>query len=133
LLGTDLVKPIARLLDAYDDPTGITAAFNRNLLARINRELDADFDLRRFHHEARYNAVAQRVEMHLRSLAGQRVHVRRAGFTVEIGEGETLHTESCHKFQLDQIGALARAGGFRVEAQWTDTEWPFAESLLRAL
>jgi len=132
LLGTDLVKPAAELLAAYDDPAGVTAAFNRNLLARINRELGGDFDLRRFEHLARYNGAAQRIEMHLLSLAGQCVHVRDAGLTVRIEAGETIHTESCHKFRLEQIGGMARAGGFRVEAQWTDAEWGFAESLLRA-
>ena len=132
LLGTDLVKPAARLLAAYDDPTGVTAAFNLNLLGRINRELDGDFDLRRFAHTVRYDQAAQRIEMHLRSLSGQCVQVRQAGLTVRLEPGETIHTESCHKFRLEQVRAMARAGGFRVEAQWTDAEWGFAESLLRA-
>jgi len=133
LLGTDLVKPVAQLLLAYDDPAGVTAAFNRNLLARINRELGGDFDLRNFEHVARYDAAGQRIEMHLRSLAGQCVNVRRAGMMVRMEAGETIHTESCHKFRLEQIVDMARAGGFRVEAQWTESEWGFAESLLRAV
>ena len=133
LLGTDLVKPAAQLLAAYDDPAGVTAAFNRNLLARINRELGGDFDLRCFEHEARYDAAAQRIEMHLLSLTGQCVQVRDAGLTVRIEAGETIHTESCHKFRPEQVGAMARAGGFCLEAQWTDAEWGFAESLLRAV
>jgi L-histidine N-alpha-methyltransferase len=133
LLGTDLVKPVAQLLRAYDDPTGVTAAFNRNLLARINRELGGDFDLRRFEHVARYDVAGQRIEMHLRSLAGQCVTVKAAGMAVRMEAGETIHTESSHKFRLDQIANMARAGGFRVEAQWTEEEWGFAESLLRAV
>ena len=132
LLGTDMVKPVRRLIDAYDDPTGVTAAFNRNLLGRINRELDADFDLRRFDHVVRYDAEAQRIEMHLRSLQSQQVRIRLAGLTVRMEAGETIHTESCHKFRPEQIAELARAGGFRVESQWTDHEWGFTESLLRA-
>ena len=133
LLGTDLVKPVPQLIEAYDDPAGVTAAFNLNLLGRINRELGGDFDLRAFEHVARYNPGMQRMEMHLRSLAGQCVSVRSANLKVRIEAGETIHTESCHKFRLEQIADLARAGGFRVEAQWTDSSWPFAESLLRAL
>jgi L-histidine Nalpha-methyltransferase len=130
LLGTDLVKPVAKLLDAYDDPTGVTAAFNLNLLGRINRELDADFDLRRFEHLVRYNGAAQRIEMHLRSLGNQCVRIRKAALTVRIEAGETIHTESCHKFRPEQICDLARAGGFTVAEQWIDRAWGFAESLL---
>ncbi len=132
LLGTDLVKPAAQLLAAYDDPAGVTAAFNRNLLARINRELGGNFDLRCFEHEARYDAAAQRIEMHLLSLTGQCVQVRDAGLTVRIEAGETIHTESCHKFRPEQVGGMARAGGFCLESQWIDGEWGFAENLLRA-
>jgi L-histidine Nalpha-methyltransferase len=132
LLGTDLVKPVELLQAAYDDPTGVTAAFNLNLLARINRELDADFDLRRFEHVIRYNAPAQRIEMHLRSRVGQTVTVRRAGLTVDFEPGETICTEACHKFRPEQICVMARTAGFRLEAQWIDQEWPFAESLLVA-
>ena len=130
LLGTDLVKPVAKLLDAYDDPTGVTAAFNLNLLGRINRELDADFDLRRFEHLVRYNGAVQRIEMHLRSLANQCVHIPKADLTVRIQAGETIHTESCHKFRLEQIADLARAGGFQINGQWIDRAWGFAETLL---
>jgi dimethylhistidine N-methyltransferase len=133
LLGTDLVKPAERLLAAYDDPTGVTAAFNLNLLARINRELGADFDLRRFEHLARYNAAAQRVEMHLLSLAGQCVHISKAGLIVRLEAGETIHTESSHKFESHQISGLARSGGFRVAAQWTEAEWGVAETLMYAV
>ncbi len=131
LLGTDLVKPMGRLLAAYDDAAGVTAAFNLNLLARINRELGADFNLRHFHHEARYCAEEQRIEMHLRSRAQQTVRIGKAGMAVEFGAGETILTEVCHKFRADQIAGLARTAGFRLERQWVDEAWGFAESLLR--
>jgi dimethylhistidine N-methyltransferase len=131
LLGTDLVKPVDRLLAAYDDAAGVTAAFNLNLLARINRELDGDFNLRHFHHEARYHSEAQRIEMHLRSRAQQTVRVKKAGMSAEFAMGETILTEVCHKFRADQIAGLARAAGFSLERQWVDEEWGFAESLLR--
>jgi dimethylhistidine N-methyltransferase len=132
LLGTDLVKPVDRLLAAYDDPTGVTAAFNLNLIARINRELGGDFDLRRFEHEARWNGEAQRIEMHLRSQGPQRVTVSLADVAVEFDAGETILTEVCHKFRPGQVRRMARAAAFRPAAQWTDLEWPFAESLLIA-
>ena len=101
LLGTDLVKPTARLLDAYDDPTGVTAAFNLNILGRINRELDGDFDLRQFAHVIRYHEEAQRIEMHLRSRVYQIVSIRKADLLVDFAAGETICTESCHKFYLE--------------------------------
>jgi L-histidine N-alpha-methyltransferase len=132
LLGTDLVKATDRLLAAYDDASGVTAAFNLNLLARINRELDGDFNLRHFHHEARYHATAQRIEMHLRSRAQQTVRIGKAGMSAEFAVGETILTEVCHKFRADQIAGLALSAGFRLESQWVDEEWGFAESLLRA-
>jgi L-histidine Nalpha-methyltransferase len=130
LLGTDLVKPERRLLEAYDDPAGVTAAFNLNLLGRINRELGADFDLRGFVHEARYRRTERRIEMHLRSLRAQRVCVPAAGIAVEFAEGETIWTESSHKFELEEVREMAAAAGFACAAQWVDEEWAFAESLL---
>ena len=133
LLGTDLVKPAELLLAAYDDPTGVTAAFNLNLLARINRELDANFNLRQFAHLARYDPDTQRIEMHLRSLGRQTVRVRKAELAVEFEAGETIFTEACHKFQPAQVADMAWAAGFRTAASWTDCEWPFAETLLRAV
>lgn len=132
LLGTDLVKPTDRLLSAYDDAAGVTAAFNLNLLARINRELDGDFNLRQFHHEARYQAAEQRIEMHLRSRAQQTVRIGKAGFSAQFAVGETILTEVCHKFRADQIAGMARTAGFHLEHQWVDGEWGFAESLLVA-
>jgi dimethylhistidine N-methyltransferase len=133
LLGTDLVKPVDLMLRAYDDPTGVTAAFNLNLLARINRELSADFDLRQFEHLARYNPQAQRIEMHLRSRQHQAVRIPHADLTVEFVPNETICTEACHKFVPRQILEMARLAGFRLDAAWTDEEWPFAESLLVAI
>ena len=108
LLGTDLVKPVPDLLAAYDDPVGVTAAFNKNILARINRELGADFDLRQFEHVARYNEDAQRIEMHLRSREDQVVSIHKAGLIVDFVPNETICTESSHKFRLEQICEMAR-------------------------
>jgi L-histidine N-alpha-methyltransferase len=132
LLGTDLVKPVDTLLAAYDDAAGVTAAFNLNLLARINRELEADFVLSQFEHLVRYNGEAQRVEMHLRSREYQIVSVRKADLIVDLVPSETICTEVCHKYRPEQICAMARASRFRLEAQWIDPEWPFAETLLVA-
>jgi len=132
LLGTDLVKPVPDLLAAYDDPVGVTAAFNKNILAHINRELEADFDLRQFEHVARYNEDAQRIEMHLRSRDYQIVSIHKAGLIVDFVPNETIRTESSHKFRLEQICEIARLAGFAPEARWVDHEWPFAENLLRA-
>ena len=132
LLGTDLEKPSRQLLQAYDDELGVTAAFNMNLLARINRELDADFDLGQFEHVARVNPVVRSVEMHLRSRRRQTVSIPAAEISVEFLEGETIWTESSHKYSAEEIFHTARNSGFRCEAQWIDEEWPFAESLLIA-
>lgn len=132
LLGTDLEKPSAQLLHAYDDELGVTAAFNLNLLARINRELDADFDLSQFAHLAKINHDARSVEMHLRSKSRQSVSIAAAEVVVEFEEGETIWTESSHKYSVEEIVATARSAGFRCEAQWIDEEWPFAENLLVA-
>jgi L-histidine N-alpha-methyltransferase len=132
LLGTDLEKPVARLLAAYDDPLGITAAFNLNLLSRINRELDADFLLPHFRHLARYNSAARSVEMHLRSTCRQTVTLRAAGLTLTLHEDETIWTESCHKYAPGEVPRIAANAGFSCEAQWLDREWPFAENLLIA-
>src|SRR5689334_18875425 len=132
LLGTDLEKPIPQLIGAYDDPLGVTGAFNLNLLARINRELDGNFRLPYFEHEARYNGEARSIEMHLRSRTRQTVTVRRAEVTVTFEEGETIWTESSHKFSRQEISTIARDAGFRCEQQWVDQEWPFAENLLIA-
>jgi len=132
LLGTDLEKSGAQLLRAYDDEIGVTAAFNLNLLARINRELDADFDLSQFIHVARINPEARSVEMHLQSKRRQMVRIPAADLRVEFAEGETIWTESSHKYAPDEVFRMARAAGFCCQAQWIDEQWPFAENLLVA-
>ena len=132
LLGTDLEKPGGQLLKAYDDEIGVTAAFNLNLLARINRELDADFDLRQFTHVARINREARSVEMHLQSKQHQTVRIPAADLRVEFLEGETIWTESSHKYSASEVFQMARDAGFCCQAQWIDEQWPFAENLLVA-
>jgi dimethylhistidine N-methyltransferase len=132
LIGMDLVKPLEAMLDAYDDPTGVTAAFNLNLLGRINRELGGDFDIRAFAHHALYNESERRIEMHLRSRIDQTVTIAQADFQCRFRADETIWTESSHKFYANEIPEIARATGFASEALWIDEEWPFAESLWRA-
>lgn len=132
LLGTDLVKPVELLLAAYDDPTGVTASFNLNLLARINRELEADFELGAFRHLARYDERERRIEMHLVSQRDQFVTIPAADCSVRFKYGETIWTESSYKYQADEIRQMAQRAGFQVEAQWVDEEWAFAENLLTA-
>ena len=133
LLGTDLEKPSAQLLRAYDDELGVTAAFDLNLLARINRELDANFDLSQFAHVARINRDARSVEMHLQSKRRQTVRIPAAAdLRVEFFEGETIWTESSHKYSAEEVFQMARDSGFVCQAQWIDDEWPFAENLLIA-
>jgi len=132
LLGTDLEKPATQLLAAYDDQLGVTAAFNLNLLARINRELDADFALTQFAHQARMNYEARSIEMHLRSKCRQTVSIPAAEIVVEFLPEETIWTESSHKYSAAEIFQIAADAGFRCNAQWIDKQWPFAESLLIA-
>ena len=133
LLGTDLMKPLEQMLTAYNDPLGVTAAFNLNLLARINGELDGDFDIRQFEHLARFNEVTSSIEMHIVSRKRQIVNVRRDAYAVTFEDDETIWTESCHKFTQGAIRKLAADSGFRQQAQWIDEEWPFAETLLLAM
>ena len=132
LLGTDLLKPEAQLVAAYDDELGVTAAFNLNLLSRINRELDANFDLSGFEHIARINPLARSVEMHLRSRRRQTVEIPAAGISVSFLKDETIWTESSHKYSPEDIIEMARTTGFRCDVQWVDEQWPFAENLLIA-
>jgi uncharacterized SAM-dependent methyltransferase len=132
LLGADLEKSRAQLLGAYDDELGVTAAFNLNLLARTNRELDADFDLLQFAHLAKINPDARSVEMHLRSKRRQTVNIPGAEVAVEFEEGETIWTESSHKYSAEEIVETAGNAGFRCECQWVDQQWPFSENLLIA-
>ena len=133
LLGTDLVKPVDQLLMAYNDPIGVTAAFNLNVLARINRELGGEFMISDFEHQALYNRGKQRIEMYLRSKSRQQIRIRDAALTVVLEAGETIWTESSHKFRVEDVSTMAQSAGFCCEAQWVDEEWPFAESLLRAV
>ena len=131
LVSSDLVKPPAQMIPAYNDELGVTAAFNLNLLARINRELGADFNLKAFEHEARYNETEQRVEMHLRSTVDQLVHIQ--DFSVSLKRNETIWTESSRKFRPEQIRSMAERAGFRCEVQWLESAWPFAQTLLSAI
>ena len=129
LLGTDLIKPVDVLVPAYDDALGVTAAFNRNLLARINRELKADFDLQQFEHLANFNQKTQSIEMHLRSRIRQTVTIPDAANSYQFEERETIWTESCHKYSQDELASLARQSGFSQRAQWIESSWGFAENL----
>jgi dimethylhistidine N-methyltransferase len=129
LLGTDFEKDVNVQLVAYDDPVGVTAAFDVNLLARINRELGADFRLRDFRHLALWNSAERRIEMHLQSLRRQRVNIPGAALLVRMEEGETIWTESSHKYRPNEPVEMAERAGFRQIAQWVDEEWPFAQNL----
>jgi L-histidine Nalpha-methyltransferase len=132
LLGGDLVKPEGVLQLAYDDPLGVTAAFNRNLLVRINRELGGDFDLDQFEHRAIWNAAASRVEMHLVPKRAQRVRIPAADLDVRFEAGERIWTESSYKYQPGQIVAMLEAAGFQFAAQWIDETDRFALTLVQA-
>src|SRR6266571_3797003 len=132
LLGTDLEKSIELQLLAYDDPAGVTAAFNLNLLARINRELGADFDLSSFRHQARWNYADRRIEMHLRSTCRQSARIPAANLRIVLNEDETIWTESSHKYKAEEVPEMAERTGFRCDAQWIDDEWSFAQNLLFA-
>lgn len=131
LLGTDLVKSAESLQLAYDDPLGVTAAFNRNLLVRINRELGGDFDLDRFAHRAVWNEPASRVEMHLVSLTRQRVRIPGAGLDLTFEPGDTIWTESSYKYRADELGPRLADVGYVLVDQWTDDS--FALTLARAV
>src|SRR5215470_13081185 len=132
LLGADLVKPEKDLLLAYDDPLGITAAFNKNLLARANSELGADFDLSAFEHLAVWNPEHCRVEMHLVSTREQQVSIPRADFVARFSNGERIWTESSYKYTPERVHAMGAAAGFRALEQWVDASAGFALTLLLA-
>lgn len=132
LLATDLDKEPERLLPAYDDALGVTAAFNRNLLVRLNRDFGADFDLGAFAHRARWNAAERRIEMHLEATRPCAVRVGRLGLELRFAAGETIWTESSHRFGLEELRGWGEAAGFRCAGQWVDGRWPFAHSLLVA-
>ena len=133
LVGADLVKAAETLLEAYDDPLGVTAAFNQNLLVRANRELDADFDLESFAHQAVWNAESSRVEMHLRSTRRQRVRIPDARLDITFEAGETIWTESSYKYRPAQIQSMLERAGFRQVEQWLDERSTFALTLVEAV
>jgi len=133
LLGVDLVKPVPDLLLAYDDPLGVTAAFNLNLLDRINRELEGDFDLHGFAHRARWNEAHTRIEMHLESFRRQRIHVRGADLAFVMEPDETIWTESSYKYRPPDIITMLERAGFAVRSQWIDPVDRFALTLAEAL
>ena len=130
LVCADLVKDRETLKRAYDDSEGVTAAFNLNLLTRFNRELDADFDVEAFHHEAVWNEKESRIEMHLVSDRDQSVSV--AGETIAFAAGEHIHTENSHKYTPQRMTALAEGAGWTLEKMWTDPKEWFGVFLLRA-
>jgi len=133
LMGVDQAKEDSILLAAYDDEAGVTAAFNKNLLVRLNRELDAEFEPEAFAHCALWNGARSRIEMHLKSLDAQRVHVGALGLKVEFAAGESIHTENSYKYRPGQAEALLAEAGFRAEATWTDARGWFAVCLGRAV
>jgi uncharacterized SAM-dependent methyltransferase len=132
LLGTDLVEHDAVLLRAYDDPAGVAAALTRTYLARIDRELAGELDVRRFRHEARWDAAARRVELHL--IATEPIHAKvdAAGITVTMDAGESIWVASAYKLRPDEPAALAARTGFASASQWIDPTWPYAATLLVA-
>lgn len=133
LIGADLKKDAATLEAAYDDPLGVTAAFNLNILARINRELEANFDLRAFRHRARFNESESRVEMHIESLREQRASIKALSLDVSFQAGETIHTESSYKYDLSSILRLAESAGYARTNAWTDERERFSSNLLVAI
>jgi dimethylhistidine N-methyltransferase len=133
LIGADLVKPRRELELAYDDPLGVTAAFNRNLLVRINRELAGDFDLARFGHQAVWNEEESRIEMHLVSLSAQEIHVEAAQLDFTMDEGERIWTESSYKYRPAGLERLLARAGFGVATQWVDAADRFALTLAVAI
>jgi L-histidine Nalpha-methyltransferase len=130
LIGVDLLKDVETLERAYDDAGGVTAAFNLNLLARLNRELGADFDLRRFRHRAWFDRAHGRIEMHLVSTVRQEVHLGGSSWRLEAGE--TIHTENSYKYDPGAFAELAERAGWRLERVWTDPDSLFAEMYLVA-
>jgi dimethylhistidine N-methyltransferase len=132
LLGTDMVKDTNMLLAAYDDAAEVTARFNMNVLVRINRELDAEFNTQTFRHQARWNSQHSRIEMHLESLVAQRVAIRGLDMQVGFSMGETIHTENSYKFTDEGVMALLTRAGFRLRQQWSDAKKWFTVYLAAA-
>jgi L-histidine Nalpha-methyltransferase len=130
VMGVDLRKSREVLERAYDDARGVTAQFNLNLLARINRELGGTFDLAQFQHRAVYDEAKGRVEMYLVSRRAQRVHIRALELTVDFAAGEAVHTENSYKYSPAEIDELAQSAGLRVAQRWTDAAGRFALVML---
>jgi L-histidine N-alpha-methyltransferase len=130
LLGTDLKKDASLLELAYNDPTGVTAAFDKNVLGRINRELGGSFDLDAFDFSARYDRARGSVDSFLIAMRGMRVSIERLDLEVRFHAAETIHTESSYKFDTDDVAMLATRAGFRVARTWTDRRERFAITLL---
>jgi uncharacterized SAM-dependent methyltransferase len=122
-------KEEERMIAAYDDPLGVTAAFNLNAIARLNREHHGTFDLSRFRHVVRYNPTEQRIEMHLESTTDQLVCV--GGLSIALRRGETILTEYSYKYRDDDIEQLCDAAGLNILARWRDEEWPLQLTLCR--
>jgi L-histidine N-alpha-methyltransferase len=133
MLGADLKKDKAILEAAYNDALGVTAAFNLNVLARINRELGSNFDLRGFQHRAFYNEEAGRVEIYIESMRAQSVVIEQLGMEVKFSEGEQIHTENSYKYHLDDIAKLAEQTGFTRAHTWLDSKEQFSSNLLLAV
>jgi uncharacterized SAM-dependent methyltransferase len=131
LLGTDMVKPPEVLGPAYDDAQGVTAAFNKNMLAHINRELDANFNLDNFKHIAFWNQECSRMEIHLESTRPQVVHLRQLDMRIHLSKGERIHTENSYKFTQPIIDAILDMAGFIPERTWMDEKKWFALHLAR--
>ncbi len=132
LLGTDMVKDVPTLLAAYDDAAGVTAQFNKNVLVRINRELEGNFNPQLFRHRARWNEQESRIEMHLESLMTQRVLLRAVDLQIRFSLGETIHTENSYKFSDERVMSLLTRAGFRLRQQWSDVNKWFTVYLAAA-
>jgi L-histidine Nalpha-methyltransferase len=132
LLGTDMVKDVDTLLAAYDDAAGVTARFNKNILVRINRELDANFNPNLFRHRARWNQEHSRIEMHLESLLAQKITLRALDMEVRFARGESIHTENSYKFTDERVVALLTRAGFKLRQQWSDPNHWFTVYLAAA-
>ena len=130
LIGIDLRKSASVLEPAYDDAAGVTSAFNLNVLARVNAELDADFDLTSFNHVARYDEVEGRVEMHLESAGKQMAKIGALDLEVSFTDGETIHTENSYKYSLEEIDQLVDASGLSLDARWFDDEKRFSLNMM---
>lgn len=133
LLGADLKKDRALLESAYNDAHGVTAAFSRNILARINRELGGHFDLRSFRHRAFFNEEQSRIEIHLESTQAQVVEIDKLDLQLQFFAGELIHAENSYKYDLDDITRMALQSGFKCERTWLDQQQRFSSNLLRAV